>query len=58
MKQEYVKLLEDSGFILWGDEAWKPEGAVVDWATNYDNEIEKLIDSLLKQRLERDNGQE
>jgi predicted glycosyl hydrolase (DUF1957 family) len=43
------KMLDDSGFILWGDESWKPEGAIVDWASNYDDEVKRLIHVVLEE---------
>ena len=36
-------LLERAGFLLWANESWKPKGAIVDWACNYDKEILELI---------------
>jgi hypothetical protein len=35
-------LAEDAGFCMWGDESYKPEGDVVDWASKYDNELVKF----------------
>jgi len=43
------KMLDDSGFVLWGDEGWKPEGAIVDWASNYDDEVKRLIHVVLEE---------
>jgi hypothetical protein len=43
------KMLDDSGFVLWGDEGWKPEGAIVDWASNYDDEVKRLIHAVLEE---------
>ena len=37
------QLFKKAGFYLWSNESWKPKGAVIDWAANYDKEILKLI---------------
>jgi hypothetical protein len=35
MNERIKELAKQSGFVLWSDEEWKPEGAVVDWSSNY-----------------------
>jgi hypothetical protein len=40
--KQIKKVAEEAGFILWDDEHWKPEGAVVDWAILYDKELVKF----------------
>lgn len=42
-KQQKIKLIEEAGFMLWGNEEWNP-GDIVDWAARYDDELFKLID--------------
>jgi hypothetical protein len=49
MKKKHKKLLKKAGFCFWDDESWKPEGAVIDWANNYDKEIVKYTKLLTKQ---------
>jgi hypothetical protein len=39
---EIKELAEKAGFALWGDESWKPEGAVIDWSCNNDEELIKF----------------
>jgi len=41
---EERSLLKRAGFCLWTNESWKPKGAIVDWACNYDKQILELID--------------
>jgi hypothetical protein len=43
------KLAEESGFIFWADEDWKPEGEVIDWSSNYDNELENLVELVVQE---------
>jgi predicted glycosyl hydrolase (DUF1957 family) len=45
----FRKMLDDSGFVLWEDESWKPEGAIVDWANDYDKEVKRLIHVVLEE---------
>ena len=47
---EKIKLLaEKSGFLLWEDEPWKPEGAIVDWSCNYDGELERFAELIVRE---------
>ena len=41
-------ILKSDGFLLWGDEYWKPEGQVVDWANDYDQALEQFAESCIK----------
>lgn len=34
---ELRHVAEQAGFLLWADKEWKPEGAVVDWAYEYND---------------------
>jgi len=38
------QLAEQAGFVMWSDCDWKPEGEVIDWASNYDDELEKFAE--------------
>lgn len=49
MHSKTKELAEQAGFVFWADEDWKPEGEVIDWASNYDNEIEKLVQLVVKE---------
>lgn len=46
MDDKTKQLAEEAGFMLWTDEAWKPEGAIVDWSCKYDAELQKLSDLI------------
>ena len=43
------ELAEQAGFVMWADEPWKPEGQVVDWSNNYDNELAKFAELIVKE---------
>ena len=43
------ELVEKAGFVLWADEAWKPEHAIVDWSSQYDNELQKLVELIIQE---------
>lgn len=42
MNFKVIELAQKAGFALWIDDKWKPPGAVVDWSSDYDNELEKF----------------
>ena len=44
--------MKKAGFVFWEDEDWKPEDAVIDWATNYDKEIEKFAELIVRECAE------
>jgi bifunctional DNA-binding transcriptional regulator/antitoxin component of YhaV-PrlF toxin-antitoxin module len=47
MKPEIFKeLVSDAGFCMWNNETWKPENTLVDWSSNYDEEL-KTFASLI-----------
>lgn len=47
MNKDLVKFASDAGFMLWDDESWKPEGAIVDWSCDYDRELEKFAELIV-----------
>lgn len=47
MNKHIELLASKAGFIFWGDEEWKPEGAAIDWACNYDQEFQNFYKSLV-----------
>jgi len=57
MKKRYRKLAKRAGFILWGDEPWnKPTYGgkeVVDWSSNYDEELEEFARLVIKDYKKR-----
>lgn len=48
MNEKVKELAEKAGFILWEDEDWNP-GDVIDWASRYDNELQKFADLIVKE---------
>jgi hypothetical protein len=51
MNEKFKLLAEKSGFLLWEDEPWKPEGAIVDWSSQYDGELEKFAELIINECL-------
>ena len=49
--EEIKDLAEDAGFCMWGDESYKPEGEVVDWACKYDKELVKFYHLVKRKAL-------
>lgn len=41
-------VLKSDGFCLWEGEDWKPDGQVVDWASDYDKALEQFAESCIK----------
>lgn len=58
MNAKFIELLKQSDFCLWEDESWKPDGAVVDWASNYDEEIVKFAELIVRHAAEIANYME
>lgn len=51
MNKRFSKLAKKSGFVFWGNESWKPEGATIDWGSSYDEEIERFADLIIKKAI-------
>lgn len=49
----FYKLARKAGFCFWSDEEWKPQGAVIDWAAQYDDEMVELF-RLIKKYYEEE----
>lgn len=49
MNERIKKIAEEAGFIFWGNESWKPEGAVIDWASDYDQEFDKFTQLIIQE---------
>jgi len=54
MNTNSKKMLKKAGFIFWTDSPWRPDGAVVDWASNYDDAMERLMCKVEKKLAKRD----
>jgi len=46
------KLAEQAGFVMWADESWKPEGAIIDWSSNYDKELERFAELIVRECID------
>jgi hypothetical protein len=51
MNEKFKLLAEKSGFLLWENEPWKPEGAIVDWGSQYDGELERFAELIINECL-------
>ena len=51
MNEKIKELAEKAGFLLWENEPWKPEGAIVDWGSQYDVELEKFAELIINECL-------
>lgn len=49
MNERVKELAEQAGFVSWSDEEWKPEGAVIDWSSDYDNELAKFAELIVQE---------
>ena len=49
MNDQIKQLAEEAGFLLWEDEPWKPEGAIIDWSSNYDSALEKYTELIIRE---------
>ena len=47
MNEKIKQLLEQAGFCMWGDEPYRPKGAVVDWGADYTDELNVFIHDLV-----------
>lgn len=51
MNDRIKKIAEQAGFIMWADEPWG-RGQVIDWAVNYDAELEKFAELIMQECIE------
>ena len=56
MNTNIRRLAEEAGFTFWGDEEWRPPGAEIDWAAQYDQEMADFVTALVREtvRIERE----
>jgi hypothetical protein len=48
-KERFLELAEQAGFIFWADESWRPEGDTIDWSSNYDEELTKFAELIVRE---------
>lgn len=47
-------IAEQAGFLLWDNEEWKPEGVIVDWAYEYnDDALVKFAELIVRECISR-----
>ena len=51
MNERTKELAERAGFVMWSDCDWKPEGEVIDWSSNYDDELEKFAELVREDEM-------
>ena len=57
MDDNIKRLAEQAGFTFWGDEYWKPEGAIVDWAAADDSDLVRFYHLIVRECLSNmENG--
>ena len=44
-----LKLLKQAGFVFWEDESWGPGSDYIDWGSDYDQEVKRLISMTIDQ---------
>jgi len=49
MNERIKELAEQAGFVAWTDEDWKPLDAVIDWSSDYDKELEKFAELIVRE---------
>ena len=56
MNPNIRRLAEEAGFMLWADEPHRPAGADIDWAAQYDTEMNQFVAALVREcvRIERE----
>ena len=53
MNELIRELAEQAEFVMWADESWKPEGAIIDWSSdyNYNNELAKFAELIVRETI-------
>lgn len=49
MNENIKRIADESGFCFWGDESWKPDGAIIDWSCIYDREFKAFTYRLIEE---------
>jgi len=53
MNERIKELVEEAGFILWGNEEWGPGEGHVDWACDYKEELAKYTELIVRECLKK-----
>lgn len=49
MNKKTIELAKYAGFVFWEDESWGPGSEYIDWSSNYDKELERLIELIVQE---------
>jgi hypothetical protein len=49
VNKKTIELAKQAGFLFWEDESWGPGSEHIDWATEYDKELEKLVELVVQE---------
>lgn len=49
MNKKTIELAKQAGFQFWEDEEWGPGSEYIDWSTDYDKELEKLVELVVQE---------
>ena len=49
MNKKTIELAKHAGFVFWEDESWGPGSEYIDWSSNYDKELERLIELIVQE---------
>jgi hypothetical protein len=52
-KERFLELAEQAGFIFWADESWRPKGDTIDWSSNYDEELAKFAELIVRECIDQ-----
>lgn len=55
MNKRIEELAKEAGFCFWTNESWKPEGATIDWSCNYDDQLQRFAELVMKDCITRLN---
>lgn len=54
MKKIFRQLAKKAGFVFWSEEdTWGPGPKHIDWASNYDHEIEQFAKLIVKECVDQ-----
>lgn len=49
MNKKTIELAKEAGFVFWEDEDWGPGSEYIDWGTEYDKELDKLVELVVRE---------
>ena len=49
MNNKTIELAKRAGFVFWEDESWGPGSEYIDWSTDYDKELERLVELVVQE---------